>query len=152
MSTDSCTCACTHVFSAHPSTDGKGFHFLLILQQRAAVVGENVQVKGVVGASTGPFLTYGSFHLHFFLPPPRPFLNSVHITEHFTLLNPPPPLPRMTEPGTQVICHQKGVYVWGGGGGGLQKELAQHESPKLGMTEAVKSDVDANRSNGDTCS
>lgn len=58
---------------------------------------------------------------HFLAPPPpfprrlpaEPPLNSVHISEHFTLLNPPSlrlrPLRQLpaSDPETQVICHQR---------------------------------------------
>lgn len=75
-----------------------------------------------VGHSTSIFFFFSFF---FYLLPPLPLLNSVHITEHFTLLNPPPPhpLPRVSEPGTQVICHQKG------GAGGVWGEFIERASP-----------------------
>lgn len=77
--------------------------------------------------------------------PLLPFLNSVHRTEHFTLLNPPSPHPCVSERGTQVICHQKGG---GGGGGDSRKRRACRWSAQLGMTEPNELDVGTNAGTG----
>lgn len=50
----------------------------------------------------------------------------------------------MSEPGTQVICHQKG------GGGGFTEGASPGREPKPELAELVEPDVDANRSNAET--
>lgn len=85
----------------------------------------NRKVNEVLVVSRGPFLTdmgHSIAPLYFFfllspVPSPHrlpaePFLNSVHITEHFTLLNPPSPHPHGS---SQCLIQRHRSFVIKGG-------------------------------------